>query len=189
MAKVSTDFERLLNDGFLRSLETAVSESGVTERWEVRHLSDGSAIKSREAYVLTLSSHLFRIITVLHFNLDKNTEAYIAQALGAQSANLDQAKCYDYLAEVGNSFCGCFKRELQKAVAALGMSTPNLLNEACVKYVKVLKLDGQGHASARLADNPLFFASYYLSAYGDLNYTYSYQAASSEAEVGELEFF
>lgn len=190
MALVSANFERLLNESFLGSLNVALHEALPVDRWDIQPLTDSKRIAGEEAYVLTVSSHLFRIFTVLHFNFDEHMEAFVNEALGQQrNGPLTKDKCYDYIAEVGNIFCGALKRELQQAVAALGMSTPNLLNHACIKYISSLKLDCQGHAVTNLDGHALFYASYYLSAYGELNYTKVIQQKEVVAEVGELELF
>lgn len=188
MAEISSDFEGLLREGFLASFSLAVQEAVGGDRWRVRYLDSEEQIDAEEAYVLTVSSHAFRVVMALRFHFDEAMREFVAAATAQQLGALSDDACYDYLAEVGNVFCGAFKRELQKAVAALGMSTPNLLNRESLHYVHELKLDRQGHAVAHLDGRGLLYASYFLSAYGALNYTRSF-AGETATQHGELELF
>ena len=70
------------------------------------------------------------------------------------------------------------------------MSTPNRLSRDCLKYFDALKIDFENHSVAHYDDEPLFYASVYLSADDEINYTINSASASEdEVDSGELEFF
>ena len=119
---------------------------------------------------------------------DEHTQAFIADGLNIKNENLPNSRVYDYLCEVGNSFFGSVKRVIGNSVTSLGMSTPNILDCSSFKYVDELKIDNKGYAVAELNGNPLFYASFHISASGELNFAVE-QTVEEEVDSGELEFF
>lgn len=143
-------------------------------------------IDSENAIVLTISSHLFRIFFVMYFDFNPTFLRYLTVSLG-DNVKSDDEKVQDFLYEVGNIYCGTMKRDLQIAVPSLGMSTPNLLKASAIDHVKSLKLDQQSHLELKYQGQGLMFASYFLSAYGELDVAPIEQ--TTEVDAGELEFF
>jgi len=186
---ISADFDALLRDAFQRSVQLALREALANAEWKIERTPDSKNINKSEAFVLTVAGVLFRLVLVLHFNFDPALKQFVQDAVGQQQDKLDDDKVYDFVAEISNCFCGGLKRELQAAVPSLGMSTPNRLAHASLKYLSMLKLAREGHVLARLGDVPMFGCSFYLSAYGDLNYTKQIASQQSTTEVGELEMF
>jgi len=185
---ISPEFDRLVRDGFNSCLSSAMNERFSQVSIQVKDTSKSPSEFDREqAIVLTISSHLFRILVCMHFNLDDRLVQLVTSGLNEKSTNLEKSKIYDYLSEVGNVFCGALKRELQKAVPSLGMSTPNILSKDSLKYVDSLKVDIEGKSVINSDSGVLFYASYYLSAYGDLDYTSS--MVEESVDSGELELF
>ncbi len=185
---ISNEFDRLVRDGFNSCLSTAMQERFAQTPLTVKDTS--KAIKDfgkEHAIVLTISSHLFRILVCIHFTLDDKLKQMVSAGLNEKSINLEKSKIYDYLCEVGNVFCGAMKRELQKAVPSLGMSTPNILSKESLKYVDTLKIDIEGKSVVTNGSTPLFYGSYYMSAYGDLDYKSS--LVDESVDSGELELF
>lgn len=187
---VNEDLKREIKSEFLKGLEDSLSPGSEPGSWYIKECSASESTEDDEFFVLTISSQLFRIFVLLHFNKSNDTEQYISDVLKVGANGLDEEKFYDYLGEVGNGFCGAMKRELNKIVPSLGMSTPNKLNRECIKYINALKVDYETHAIAEYNGTPLFHASAYVCADEELKYEVSArQNVEDEVDSGELEFF
>jgi hypothetical protein len=177
------EIKRIFNTSYADAL-TSNSDS-----WQFREKAALDKLDTKEFYVLTMSSQLFRIFIFLHFTKNADTERYVSNALNLTSGKLDDDKFYDYLGEVGNSFLGAIKRDIGKYVPSLGMSTPNRLSIDCLKYMKNLKSNFETHSSASLEDKTLFHASVYLVADEELNIHIDRYSHEDEVDSGELELF
>ncbi len=186
---VNPEFEKVLKASFLDGFEGALRDCAPSMQWECKELRENKGLQSEEAVVLTISSHLFRIIYFLYFTNDAKCHEFVSSGLNIKNENLPQSRVYDYLCEVGNSFFGAIKRTLGNTVPSLGMSTPNILDKSCFKYVGELKIDSDGFAVAQMNGQPLFYASYHLSASGELNFEVEQAATEEVVDAGELEFF
>ncbi len=187
---VNEDFKRELKQLFSKGLEDSLTPGTDASRWSFKDRNNSEDIQEEEFFVLTVSSQLFRVFVLLHFTRSPNTEAFVSEVLKTGNNALDTDKFYDYLGEVGNAFCGAIKRDLNRIVPSLGMSTPNRLGKDCLKYMTSLKVDYEAHSLASYDDNPLFYASIYLSADEELHYDVnSVQASDDDVDSGELEFF
>lgn len=179
------EIDRLFIKGFEESLMPGidVSELFVKERSKV---PDDAG---NEFFVLTVSSQLFRMFVLIHFSKNEQSESFVANALNVSASSLSDDSFYDFLGEVGNAFCGYLKRELNKTIPHLGMSTPNRLSKECLPYMKSLKTDYEQHAVAEFCAESLFYASAFLSADQELNYSVQASAVEDDSDSGELEFF
>jgi len=187
---VNEDFKREIKQLFNRGLEDALTPGTDPSRWTFKDKNSVEDIDEEEFFVLTVSSQLFRTFILLHFSRSPESEAFVSEVLKTGNNILDPDKFYDYLGEVGNALCGSIKRDLNKIVPSLGMSTPNRLGKDCLKYMTALKIDFESHAVASFDEKPLFYASVYLSADEELEYDVSVaQANEDDVDSGELEFF
>lgn len=186
---VNPEFEKVLKDSFLDSFDMSLRDCAPSLQWECKEIRENKGIDNSEAVVITISSHLFRIIYFLYFTNDAKCQEFVASGLNIKNENLPQSRIYDYLCEVGNSFFGAIKRTLGNTVPSLGMSTPNILDCSSFKYVNELKIDSDGFAVAQADGEPLFYASYHLSASGELNFEVEQAVAAEVVDSGELEFF
>jgi hypothetical protein len=185
---INPDFERLLKDSFISGFELSVKECLPDEQWEIKEIRENKGNDSKEAVVITISSHLFRVIYFLYFTNDEDCQSFIARGLNTKSENMPQSRVYDYLCEVGNSLFGSVKRAVGNTVSSLGMSTPNILDSSSFKYINELNIHNSGYAVAHLNGKPLLYASYHLSASGELNFDVE-QHVEEDIDSGELEFF
>lgn len=143
-----------------------------------------------EFFLLTISSQLFRIFVVLHFNRNDDTRSFVSNALKLSSTAQVDDHMDDYLGELGNSLCGSIKRELNTNIPSLGMSTPNLLNSDCLNYIKAIDIGADYHATASIGDQTLFAASIFISADQALDFKITTKSLQEqEPDSGELEFF
>lgn len=188
---INHEFERLLKDSFINNFEQCLSASADGRQWQIKSDYENQGQDCEEAVVLTVSSHLFRVVYFLYFNKSLACKNHIADALTLNLQSLSEVDLHDYLCEVGNSYFGGVKRDLGNAVLSLGMSTPNILNRSSFKYIDELAIISSGFATALLGDEALLYASYHLSAASELNFKVHQPAepADAAADCGSLEFF
>lgn len=186
---VNDEFKNEIKRTFLSSFEDAFITGSDQSRWVFKEKSSLEKLDTKEFYVLTMSSQLFRIFIFLHFSKNESTEKVVSDVLNLTSGKLDDDKFYDYLGEVGNAFLGSIKRDIGKYVPSLGMSTPNKLNIDCLKYMKSLNSTYETHSTAAFDDNILFYSSVYLVADEALNIHIDRNSFEDEVDSGELELF
>jgi len=187
---ISPEFERLIKQSFPKCLSLAMEERFPAEAIEVKETDVSISNDMQEAIILTLSGHLFRMFIAIVFNKNEQLNQLVKDALANNATELDNAAFYDYLNEVGNVLCGSLKRDIQKVIPSLGMSTPNLLNIESFKYMKDLKIDEQGGYVLSKDQTPLLYINYYLGGYGQIEFSQAVQLEEEEeVDSGELEFF
>lgn len=186
---VNDEFKNEIKRIFNSSFEDAFAAGPDSSLWQFKEKSTLEKLDTKEFYILTMSSQLFRIFIFIHFTKNAEAEKYVSNVLNQASNKIDDDKFYDYLGEVGNAFLGAIKRDIGKYVPSLGMSTPNRLGIDCLKYMKNLKSNFETHSSASLHEKALFHASVYLVADEDLNIHIDRHAHQDETDSGELELF
>lgn len=186
---VNDDFKNEIKRIFHSSFQDAFVSGLDSNHWQFKEKSTLEKIDTKEFYILTMSSQLFRIFIFLHFTKNLETEQYVGSVLNLSSGKVDDEKFYDYLGEVGNAFLGAIKRDIGKYVPSLGMSTPNRLSIDCLKYMKNLRSNFETHSTSILNDKALFHASVYLVADEELNIHVDRYSHEDEADSGELELF
>ncbi len=178
-----------------KTLDQALSESIKDKNWDIRPCDSMADIEQGYSVVITISSFKFRVITLLHVNLDQQTRQLVADTAGTKLQDLNDTDFIDYLFEMGNSLCGNLKRLLQNTCPPLGMSTPNLLPHASLAFDELLDLKHSAHVTARTSPNEpsLFGASVLVALSHETNFVVdniSYTEASNDFDnSGELELF
>lgn len=149
---------------------------------EIAPLSDTRIVELPEQrmLVLTISSYLFRLLTLIHYSPGRATEAYFNRS--DQGRTLDES-----IGEVGNLCCGAMKRELGGHFMHLGMSTPTILDNRCMGFLDALKPAYVSQHRIRIADRVDLHATLCLCAYGDLDF--HIVEASAHEDTGALELF
>ncbi len=177
-------FSSLLSDCLKESFKVADTE---VKMKKVPSLTD---IDEKEFIMLTVSSYTFRIFTILHFTRNDATMDYVSTALKMSRENLEESKYYDYLGEVGNTFCGAFKRELGRYFPHLGMSTPNRLAKGSLSYMHDMDFEYDDHYETRIDGKASFYASMFISAYSELDFRIPVNSRFDEdVNTGALEMF
>ncbi len=172
-----------------RCLEESLRSSAYPS-WTLEPVSDTKEIGNRQFIMLTVSSYDFRMVVLLHFSRNEPSLNYVAETLQLAPGALEQSRYDDYLSEVGNTFCGAYKRELGKYFPYLGMSTPNMLSAESLAYVKTWPVEHETHLRAQDGGQAQFFGSLYITSSGDIDF--NPQELSShveEVETGALEMF
>ncbi len=144
----------------------------------VRELAH-DAVADGELIVLTISSIVFRLLLVLHFDNDEATRAYYR---GAESAPLEER-----LLEICNLCCGAMNQQLVEYFPDLGMSTPYMLGSDCASYMGHLKPDFM--ASYRVTVNGTVQLGATVCVCADAPVDFVANVADVAQSAGELELF
>jgi len=175
-------------------LSNCLNESLKTEgypSWTINPIDSVDEIITTEFTMLTVSSYDFRIFVILHSNDDTPTMQYASDALNVDLSQLSAATHRDFIGELGNRFCGAFKRHLGPCFPHMGMSTPNRLHNESLKHLKNLSFSYDTHVGACSGNGSArFYASLFISLYDKANFSLdSLSKAEEQVEVGALELF
>ncbi len=190
--RAKASFDTLLHTALKSGLSSADGPCVIEPIAEI-----GAKVKEKKLVILTVSSYLFRLMAMIYFRNDAATRAFFARTGGVASSDADGAvatvetseqEFFDRVAEAGNMICGSFNRELGKSFPHVGMSTPNIIDKDCMRYVDLLGCGVQRHYKLSLPGDLTMYASLCVSDYGLVDF-HAEAPAEEDASVGELEFF
>lgn len=149
---------------------------------EIEHLPGADIVETPEPsiFVLTISSYLFRLLTVFHVDPQGAAADYFSRGDGGRAFP-------EAFGEVGNLCCGAMNRELGNHFLHTGMSTPNMLGRGCVTYLNELKPDHVSRHRIRINDSFSMHATLCLCAYAPIDFRI--EPSSVVEETGALELF
>ena len=183
--RAKTGFKNLLS----RCLEDSL-RSAAYPAWTIEPVTDENEIGKRQFIMLTVSSYDFRMMVLLHFARNASSLKYVEETLQLAPDALEQSRYEDYLSEVGNTFCGAYKRELGKSFPYLGMSTPNLLFPESLQYIKTWPVEYETHLRVHDGGQAEFFGSLYIASTENLDFDpQELTSQVEEVETGALEMF
>jgi len=178
--EVALDF--LVSGALKSALPAACAEPG-----SVSIVADAKEIAGKKVVLLTMSTYVFRIVTMLYFTLDEPTVRYFGGAEATETQRMSDADCIDSICECANTFCGALNREVARNFPHIGMSTPNVLDRHCVDYLHELDAGYAKHFKVQVSDSFALYASVCVCDFAHLDFTVD-QTRVDEA-VGELELF
>lgn len=149
----------------------------------VERLPAGKFIELPERYlfVLTISSYLFRLMTIFHVGDDRATRDYFSRQ--GTGPDLDEA-----FGEVANLCCGAMNRDLGNHFPHLGMSTPYVLDRQCQPFLNlVLKPAHLSQHKAVINGAITVNATLCMSSYASIDFRVD--TSVEEESTGELELF
>lgn len=113
------------------------------------------AFREKDIVVLTISSFLFRVLTIFHIGEDQETRNYFLKKTANKSKPFSEV-----FSEVGNLCSGKMNHELLRYFPHLGMSTPYTLSSRCLPFLSELnpgylsrhdiKINGSAHLQATI---------------------------------------
>ena len=104
-----------------------------TDVFEINSVSDrDEAIKGSSLLLITISSFVFRLLTIFEVSSAPSTQAYYAGTAA-------QPDISEQFAEFANMFCGALNRELSVHFPHMAMSIPYKLNGRCKTYLDGLR--------------------------------------------------
>ncbi|GAB3626678.1 hypothetical protein PTE30175_03031 [Pandoraea terrae] len=133
-----------------------------------------------ELAVLTISSILFRLVLILHFDEDDTTRAYFLKE-GAEGS------FREVFLEICNLCCGAMNQELLNYFPDLGMSTPYVLSAKCVAHLHELKPNHVASYSVTINDDVKLAATLCVCAHAPIDF--HADVRMDEEASGELELF
>lgn len=169
----------------ISSLKTGLSSS--SETFEIQAINELPEIEKHETVVLTVSSYLFRLMVMIHFNVNDSTVQHIGRLNGIEIEEMNHQLFHDSIAEFGNLSCGILNRDLGAYFPHLGMSTPNLIGGKCMDYLQMLGCSHVQHFEANVEGETAFHASLCIKAYEEIDFEITENNES--ANTGELELF
>lgn len=131
-------------------------------------------------HVLTIASYLFRLTTVFHLPQDPAVSAYFTRQGEAGSLT-------EVFGEMANMCCGAMSRELGHHFMHLGMSTPNVLDSACVPFFDELKANYIARQRISINHAIAIDATLFLKAYAPIDFRID--AGAPVEETGTIELF
>jgi hypothetical protein len=180
-ARASSAFARIARDALRSGL--GVSESD----WTTQELGWDEAAPGRNVVILTVSSYLFRLVVLIHFDEGAATWSHFGGDVDGQR---DLQVLHDRVSEFGNVVCGALNREIAKVFPHLGMSTPNVIDRHCVDFLGHLGVGFRHHLRVQLADGLVLHGRLAVCEYADIDFDLPAAAPEEvEAETGELEMF
>ena len=137
-------------------------------------------LPGKDIVVLTISSYLFRLITIFHVTPDRATADYFNKS----DANRDFHEVFN---EHGNLCVGAMNRDLGNHFVHLGMSTPYKLQNNSAPYISELNPGYVSHHRIGINADISLHATLCLCAYRPLDFRIDPHQA--EEEFGEIELF
>ncbi|EIF35446.1 hypothetical protein BCh11DRAFT_03266 [Burkholderia sp. Ch1-1] len=150
---------------------------------EIAPIADASVgvSKDTQVVVLTISSIVFRLLLILHFDEDESTRAYYLKDAA------DERPFQEVFLEICNLCCGAMNQELLRYFPDLGMSTPYVLNARCLPHLHELKPGLLSSYSVTLNGTVRLAATVCVCAYAPIDFVADTSAL--EETGGELELF
>lgn len=180
-AKDAFDFTMM---GALKSALVSSSD----DHCDVQVIDDVADVKEKKVVLLTVSSYLFRVITLVYFTLNKETKAHFAAINRVDPETMSESDYLDVICECGNIFCGALNRELAKHFPHLGMSTPNVLDRDCIDYIEELDAGYIKHFKIEINSSFTMHASLAVCDFADIDF-YVDTTSNADESNGELEMF
>lgn len=178
---ISAQAQASIDHIFTRSVKTHLPLNG-GDTCLVEQLSDNQAgeFPEKTIVILTISSFLFRLMTIFHFDENPETRDYFAGGVAEQS--LEEA-----FAEAGNLCCGAMKREVSRYFPHTGMSTPYTLSSRCISFLDELKPGYTARYAITINGTVQIHATVCMCNYAPMNFVVDKSVA--EEETGALEMF
>ncbi len=148
---------------------------------DVEPLPHGNeSFNADEIYVLTISSLLFKVVTIFHVSDDLPSRNYFIN-------NAHDKSFEEVFSELSNLCSGSMNQELLRYFPHLGMSTPYKLSGRCLPYLKELNAGYQSRHLITINGFVRLHATVCLCAYAPVNFTVDRSIVADTS--GELEFF
>jgi hypothetical protein len=138
------------------------------------------ATKNTQVVVLTISSIVFRLLLILHFDETDSTCGYYLKETSDRPFQ-------EVFLEICNLCCGAMNQELLRYFPDLGMSTPYVLSARCLPHLRELKPAFLSSYSITLNGSVQLGATVCVCAHAPLDFVADTSVV--EETSGELELF
>ncbi len=130
--------------------------------------------------VVTISSFVFRLLTLFQVGADPATRAYY---VSAAQQSLDEA-----FREFANMCCGALNRELSEQIPHLAMSIPYTLSSQCLAFLGELRPSFLSSSAVTINDSVRLQVTLCMCCSAAVDFVAS-AAPVAETTAGELEMF
>jgi hypothetical protein len=130
--------------------------------------------------VFTISSFLFRVLTIFHIGDDAATQKYFHRGINEKSFS-------EIFSEAGNLCTGAMNRELLRYFPHLGMSTPYTLSGGCLQFINKLNPGHQSLHAITINDSIKLHATVCVCGYAPMDF--AAEKNDLAHSTGELEMF
>ncbi|MFM0637932.1 hypothetical protein PQQ63_14620 [Paraburkholderia metrosideri] len=138
------------------------------------------ATKDTQVVALTISSIVFRLLLIVHFDENGSTRDYYLK-------QLDERSFQEVFLEICNLCCGAMNQELLRYFPDLGMSTPYVLSARCLGHLSELKPGLLSSYSITLNGSVQLAATVCVCAHAPIDFVAD--TGVIEETSGELELF
>ena len=138
--------------------------------------------QEKDLVILTISSFLFKVMTIFHVGEDQATRNYFLKKTVNQSKTFSEV-----FSEVGNLCSGKMNHELLRYFPHLGMSTPYMLSSRCLPFLSELKLGHVSRHDIKINGTAHLQATICMCGYAPVDFTVDKTEVIEE--TGELELF
>lgn len=156
------------------------------DNFEIAPLPLDAEFEETKLVILTVSSYLFRLIVMIYFTPDEKTKEHFARINKTQLSDMDEQAFIDAICECGNMCVGTLNRELARIFPHIGMSTPNILDKECKRYLTSLKCGHVQNFEITINQESKFHLTMCVSEYDDIDFAVD---TSVVEDTGELEMF
>ena len=154
--------------------------AGVGVNASLRNVHSNGKFVEKDIVVLTISSFLFRVLTIFHIGDDADTRDYFLKNTTGRSLT-------EVFSEISNLCSGAMNCELLRYFPHLGTSTPYTLSSRSLPFLNEKK---SGHLSRFLITlNGTVRLQATLCMYGYAPVDFVIDKNAAAVETGELEFF
>lgn len=147
---------------------------------EMLNESKGDKFQEKDIVVLTISSFLFRVLTIFHIGEDEATKNYFLK----KSPNKSLTEVFS---EVGNLCSGAMNHELLQHFPHMGMSTPYTLSSRCLSFLSELNPGHLSRHDITINGSARLQATVCMCGYAPIDFTVD--TATTVDTTGELELF
>jgi hypothetical protein len=142
--------------------------------------SDDGDFQDKDLVVLTISSFLFKVLTIFHLGEDSATRDYFLQKTTDKTFS-------EVFSEIGNLCSGAMNHELLKYFPHLGMSTPYVLSSKCLPFLSELKAGYMSRHTISINGSVRLQATVCMYGYAPIDFTVD--KTDVVDMTGELEMF
>lgn len=176
---ISEQFKQGIDQIFCKAVKKSIIRD-VSDTCDIQPWTARSDLEKADIFVLTISSLLFRVLTIFHIDDDPQTRDYFLKS--SSNTSFDEI-----FYEISNMNSGVMNQELLRYFSHLGMSTPYKLNGGCLSYLSELNSGYISRHAITINGSIRLHATLCMSGYAPVDFTFE---ETKDADTsGELEFF
>ena len=179
VSQISDSAKTGIDQIFIRAARASLAQNAA-DTVAIEPLAMAQNVDTPQILVLTVASYVFRLMTIFHVSSDRATQDYFTRSDPERVLS-------EVFGELGNLCCGAMNRDLGQHFLHTGMSTPYLLESACIAFLNELKPAYVAQHRIVINDSLVMHATLCLCAYAPIDFHVNTQIAAEA--TGELELF